>query len=73
MFLKHNKTATLEIETSRQREVHNVDFTVPSDLANFFDLLARFDFEDKQKERSAFKTGSLVSAPKGPVLSVDPN
>jgi hypothetical protein len=39
------------------------------DLASFFDLLGKFDHEDKKK--SVIKTGSLVSAPKGPVLGSD--
>ncbi|OHA18586.1 MAG: hypothetical protein A2664_03025 [Candidatus Taylorbacteria bacterium RIFCSPHIGHO2_01_FULL_46_22b] len=42
-----------------------------SDLASFFDFLARFDFEDKQKEQSALGSGPLVSAPKGPGSSSD--
>jgi hypothetical protein len=37
-------------------------------LAGFFDLLARFDFEDKKKEQSVLNTGSLVSAPRESVL-----
>lgn len=41
------------------------------ELSSFFDLLARFDYEDKQKEKSALKTDLLVSAPKGPVLGSD--
>jgi len=39
-----------------------------SELSAFFDLLAKFDHEDKLKEKSALKTDLLVSAPKGPVL-----
>lgn len=38
---------------------------VDDDLVAFFDLLARFDFEDKQKEKSALKTGSLPHSPAG--------
>ena len=40
-------------------------------LIGFFDLLAKFDFEDKQTERSVLKTGPLVSAPRGSVFSAD--
>ena len=39
-----------------------------NELSSFFDLLARFDYEDKQKEKSVPKTDLLVSAPRGPVL-----
>lgn len=38
---------------------------IDDDLVAFFDLLARFDFEDKQKEVSALKTGSLPQSPAG--------
>lgn len=40
-------------------------------LAGLFDLLARFDFEDKRKEVSKIGTDSLVSAPKESVLISD--
>ena len=43
-----------------------------NDLALFFDLLAMFDYEDKKiNTKSNFKTGSLDTAPKVPVLSLD--
>ncbi len=42
-----------------------------SELSSFFDLLARFDYEDKQKEKSVLKTGPLVSPPNGSVLISD--
>ena len=38
-------------------------------ISSFFDLLARFDYEDNQKENSVLKTDLLESAPKGSVLS----
>ena len=31
-----------------------------TEMASLFDLLARFDHEDKQKEKSVLKTGSSV-------------
>ena len=34
------------------------------ELATIFDMLARFDFEDKQKEKLALNSGLLVSAPR---------
>lgn len=42
-------------------------------LVSFFDLLAKFDFEDSKKniKKSVFKTASLASAPKESVLSID--
>ncbi|KKS58726.1 MAG: hypothetical protein UV24_C0017G0005 [Candidatus Nomurabacteria bacterium GW2011_GWA2_42_41] len=41
------------------------------DIVSFFDLLARFDYEDKQKEGSLFNSGSSVSAPEGSELDKD--
>lgn len=38
---------------------------VDDDLVAFFDLLARFDLEDKQKEKSALKTDFLPQSPAG--------
>jgi len=38
------------------------------EMSSFFDLLARFDHEDKLKEKLALKTDPLVSAPKGSIL-----
>ena len=40
-------------------------------LVSFFDMLARFDYEDKQKEGSVLNAGSLVSAPKESALSTE--
>lgn len=34
------------------------------DLVLFFDLLARFDFEDKRREKSVLNPDPLVSAPR---------
>ncbi|HRH22464.1 MAG TPA: hypothetical protein PLB51_00525 [Candidatus Paceibacterota bacterium] len=39
------------------------------ELLEFFELLARFDYEDKQKSEA--KTDSLESAPKESVLGSD--
>lgn len=41
------------------------------ELSSFFDLLARFDHEDKLKDKSALKTDLLASAPRGSVLGSD--
>ena len=41
------------------------------ELTSFFDLLARFDFEDKQREESVFNVDSSVSAPGGSALGPD--
>ena len=52
-------------------EKKELDIQELSELSAFFDLLAKFDHEDKLKEISALKTDLLVSAPKGPVLGSD--
>lgn len=44
---------------------------VSKDIVSFFDLLAKFDYEDKQKEKSVLKTDLVVSAPMGSVLDSD--
>jgi hypothetical protein len=55
-----------------RKEKHiEINVEVTSGLVDFFDLLARFDFEDKQKEKSEINTGPLVSAPKGSMLGSD--
>ena len=43
---------------------HFPEESLAQELAPFFDLLARFDFEDKQKESSALNSDPLVSAPR---------
>ncbi len=48
-----------------------IDDTELVGISLFFDLLARFDYEDKKKEKSLLKTGPLASAPKGSVFSTD--
>ncbi len=40
-------------------------------LAGLFDLLARFDYEDKRKAQSGVNKDSLVSAPKESLLDPD--
>lgn len=51
-------------------EKHNQQESV-QDLFSFFDLLARFDFEDQQK--SAIDTDLLDSAPRGSVPATETN
>lgn len=42
------------------------------ELSSFFDLLAKYDCEDKLKEKSELKTGSLgIQLPRGSVLGSD--
>lgn len=41
-----------------------IDPTIVDGLFDFFDLLARFDYEDKQKEKLVLSSDSLVSAPR---------
>ncbi|MCF7834117.1 MAG: hypothetical protein K9L98_02045 [Candidatus Pacebacteria bacterium] len=53
----------LNNQTNEEFDIFELD-----DISSFFDLLAKFDYEDKQKEMSALKTDPLVSAPRGPVL-----
>jgi len=47
----------------------NTQDNLVADLAGLFELLARFDYEDKRK--SGFETGSLASAPKESVSVSD--
>lgn len=42
-----------------------------NELVSFFDLLARYDFEDKKKEKSVIGIGSVVSAPTESVPETD--
>ena len=49
----------------------NLENIVVLELSPFFDLLARFDYEDKQKEKSVINSDLLVSAPKRPALNSD--
>ena len=44
---------------------------VSKDIVSFFDLLARFDYEDKQKEKSVVGTGSLDVIPKESLPETD--
>lgn len=43
---------------------------VDSDLVSFFDLLARFDYEDQQKARLALLSDSSVCSPSEESLKV---
>jgi len=58
--MKFNNPTTEELDIEELKE-----------LSSLFDLLARFDHEDKLKEKSVLETDLLVSAPKGPVLGSD--
>lgn len=40
-----------------------------TDLVGLFDLLARFDYEDKKKAESEVAKGSLDTAPREPLLA----
>ena len=39
------------------------DVFVADEIVEFLDLLAQYDYEDKQKEKSALKPDSPASAP----------
>jgi hypothetical protein len=54
----------MKIEVDKENEI-------VTGLAGFFDLLARYDFEDKQREKSGINLDPLVSAPKGSGLNSD--
>lgn len=57
-------------------EVDNIQVKegiIDNDLVSFFDLLASFDFEDKQKEKSEINKDLIVSAPMGSLLDSDVN
>ena len=47
------------------KDTPNKETVVDNDLVSFFDLLARYDYEDKQKEKSGLKTDPPDSAPGG--------
>ena len=49
-------------EEKIEQEIPEIEFT--NDLASFFDLLAKFDYQDKQKEKLALSAGLLASAPR---------
>ena len=57
-----------EVNTSNNVNI-DLDNTETADLAGFFDLLAKFDYQDKHKSLSG--TDPLVSAPKGSALDTD--
>ncbi len=58
-------------EDNNLTSIEHLDKEELDELSSFFDLLARFDYEDKQKEKSVLKTDPLVSAPSGSVLGSD--
>lgn len=62
-----------ETEKENSQEESNIQDQneLISDLASFFDLLAKFDHDDKQKEMLVPNSGSLVSAPSE--LELSPN
>ena len=43
----------------------NAETIVDGDLVSFFDRLAQYDYEDKQKEKTQLKTDPPASAPGG--------
>lgn len=49
----------------------NLKINIVSDLTSFFEMLAKFDHEDKKRERSGIKIDSLVSTPKESILQSD--
>ena len=51
-------------------ELKNKDL-IPNGLIGFFDLLARFDFEEKKREKSVVKIDFPVSAPGESILVSD--
>jgi hypothetical protein len=64
-----NRNDELTNENTKNKE--RLDDQEFSELSCFFDLLARFDYEDKQKEKLVAETGPLVSAPRGSVSGSD--
>jgi len=58
------------METEKDKEnseiQNNNEFI--DDLASFFDLLAQFDYQDKQKEKLGLNSALIVSAPMGSEL-----
>ncbi|MES2416284.1 MAG: hypothetical protein V4504_01125 [Patescibacteria group bacterium] len=55
---------------SGEKSEENNPIQVSNGLASFFDLLAYFDFQDKQKEKSVLNSNALASAPR--VLELGP-
>ena len=56
------------MELNKKSEERKLDPQELNDMASLFDLLARFDHEDKQKEKSVLKTGSSVPSSRESVL-----
>ena len=48
----------------KQTKQETSENEITADLAPFFDLLAKFDHEDKLKEKSELTSDLLVSAPR---------
>lgn len=51
-----------------ERGNEKVDISKDTNIVSFFDLLARFDFEDHQAEKSAIKSDSSVISLSGESL-----
>lgn len=56
---------TMRLDSSTEEELNIQEL---NELSSFFDLLAKFDYEDKQKEKLELKVDSLVSAPRESTL-----
>ena len=54
------------MDQDKHQSKEEAEFT--GELAPFFELLARFDHEDKQNEKLVFKTGSSVPSSRESVL-----
>ncbi|HAQ02905.1 TPA: hypothetical protein DEP30_02305 [Candidatus Nomurabacteria bacterium] len=55
----------MRLDSSTEEELNIQEL---NELSSFFDLLAKFDYEDKQKEKLELKVDSLVSAPRESTL-----
>lgn len=53
------------MEMAQENSIPQDESVVDADLVAIFDLLAQWDFEDKQKEKAALKTDPRSSSPGG--------
>ncbi len=53
--MKPSKKVIKDSERTLSSEISNKDSESLNELSAFFDLLARYDFEDKQKEKLLLK------------------